>query len=139
MVKPVKRPQVKQQPAPLVESRICSLFSETLVQFVGLRKKFDEFRETKLANPLQRFGTHDTPFKGILGKSVPGLWHAHLNNDISIVYRIQGKGPTYLYMYGFFTHKALGTGNPPDIGVQRNMAKQFSNQTFPEKKPNPNG
>lgn len=80
---------------------------------------------------MQKFGKHDSPFKGILGKAVPGLWHAHiLNNDISIVYRIHGKNPTNIDLYGFFMHKALGTGDPPDVGVQRNMAKQFSNQEF---------
>ena len=128
MVYPVKRPQINQpKPPEKVKTRICPLFNETYVQFLPeVKNEIKRFRDIKKENPMQKFGKHDTPFKGILGQSVPGLWHAHIiNNDISIVYRIHGKNPTIIDMYGFFTHKVLGTGNHPDVGVQRNMAKQF--------------
>lgn len=94
-----------------------------------IRRKFQEFMHTKRANPIAMFGSKDQPFvgSGRYGQAIPGLRHAHITHDLSIVYRIAGRE---IYLYGFFTHDDLGTGTPPNLKRQEAMAAQLSNQPF---------
>lgn len=95
----------------------------------ALRKKFREFMAVKRHDPYAQFGSSDTSFSsnGIFNTVIPGLRHAHLTRDLSIVYRIDHN---QVYLYGFFTHKDLGTGDPRNINRQKNAVAQFTNQTF---------
>lgn len=100
----------------------------------AIRNKFSGpggFMDVKRANPTQPFGSSDTPFTGggKFQKAVPGLRHAHLTQDLSVVYRVDGNN---IYLYGFFTHQELGTGTPGNIRRQDSMADRFSNVTFTE-------
>lgn len=94
----------------------------------NILQKISEFINIKLANPMAPFGTNDKPFlnDGIYKKYLPKGLKAHLNRDISIVYELSGRNPTVIKLYGVFTHAALGTGSPPSIKTQKNMAKHLS-------------
>lgn len=100
----------------------------------SLKAKFRDFMELKRNNPLQPFGASDKPFLGggFFSNAVPGLKHAHINQDISIVYKIVGKNPTEIYLYGFYTHDDLGTGQPANKAKQQSMSTSFSNRKFTE-------
>lgn len=99
--------------------------------FPAIRKKFRDFMELKRQNPNAPFGSSDKTFSsdGIFTSMIPGLRHAHITFDLSIVYRIVGK---QVYLYGFFTHDDLGTGQPRSPNRQRSAASRLANQTFKE-------
>ena len=87
--------------------------------------------DLKRQSPATQYGASDKPFKsmGSFGTRVSGLSHAHLSQDISIVYKIEnGK----IYLYGFYSHDQLGTGQPANINKQQSMATRFSNMNFSE-------
>lgn len=98
--------------------------------------KFEMFRRMRsspetLTTPLgssDKLFTPDSP----LGKSVPGLRHIHITHDISLVYRIHGSSPTYVDLYGFYTHDDLGSapGGGSKPRTLSKMATQFSNEVF---------
>lgn len=96
-----------------------------------LRAKFRDFMELKRHNPMQPFGASDKHFKSgwQFDDVVPGIKHAHITHDISIVYEYKNGE---IYLYGFYTHDELGTGQPPNINKQKSMATRFANQTFVE-------
>ena len=87
--------------------------------------------QTKRENPNTLFGSSDKPFlsKGKFGTIVPGLKHAHITDDLSIVYKVQNG---VVYLYGFYTHDELGTGQPANINKQDSMAGKFSRMSFQE-------
>jgi hypothetical protein len=89
------------------------------------------FMEIKRKNPNTPFGASDKPFvpNGKYGTAVPGLRHAHITHDLSIVYKVEGNN---IYLYGFYTHDDLGTGNPANKRKQDSMADRFRNATFTE-------
>lgn len=88
---------------------------------------------------MQPYGSSDYPFQGGLLK---GYGHAHLrkedsskiNRDYFIVYRIHGRNPYVIDLYGIFSHEDLGTGTPPKRNIQTTMATKFGNQQFVEPK-----
>ena len=100
-----------------------------------LIKKYKNFIEFKAQNPAAPFGYNDTLFikAGPIGSLNPKLRHAHLTQDLSVVYLLSGFNPTVIRIYGIFSHKDLGTGQPANTRRQHNIAKQFINQTFQEK------
>jgi hypothetical protein len=110
------------------------IYDETLSQHPNLRNKMEDFLRLKQQNFSDPFGSSDKLFvtAGFYAKAVPGLKHAHLNRDVSIVYRIHGSSPRVCDLYGLFTHKDLGTGEPPNIRKQKNQATSFSNLSFKE-------
>jgi hypothetical protein len=118
--------------------KICDLFASTFKEKTqvdsSLLEKFENFKKTKENDPLARFGGSDRLFVSgaPLRNAIPGenLGHAHLTQDLSVVYSISGKNPTIVKLYGVFTHAELGTGTPPKIKTQQQMAKTFSNQRF---------
>lgn len=90
-----------------------------------------DFLTLKRDNPRAAYGSSDKPFtgKGNFAGAIPGLAHAHLSFDLSIVYRIEHN---VLYLYGIYSHDQLGTGQPPKMNVQKSMAQKFSNMNFTE-------
>lgn len=99
--------------------------------YPAIRKKFRDFMELKRNNPTAPFGSSDKSFSsdGTFSAVIPGLRHAHITFDLSIVYKIVGN---QIYLYGFFTHDDLGTGQPRNINRQKNAAQRLSNQDFHE-------
>jgi mRNA-degrading endonuclease YafQ of YafQ-DinJ toxin-antitoxin module len=119
-------------PAPTTMVRIGSNYKDTLNSHPLLLDKVDAFIRTKLADYSAQFGASDKAFaaNGNFINAVPGLKHAHLNHDISMVYKIHGANPRFLDLYGLFSHDDLGTGQPKNDKRQKTRAKQFSNDKF---------
>lgn len=95
------------------------------------REALKRFLDIKRENPMARAGASDKPFAagGSFSIEVPGIAHAHLNSDDSIVYRVhQGS----LFLYGIYNHHDLGTGTPSNKRRQQNMARRFANMDFTE-------
>lgn len=123
-------------PSPQIVFLPCKLFAETASKYPTLTAKggkLEEFYKAKIENINGIFGSTDKAFKskGQFGSALPGIKHAHLTHDISIVYRISGRNPHIVELFGLFSHDALGTGQPENIKRQKSMAKVFSNQEFP--------
>jgi len=97
----------------------------------SVKDSLKRFLSSKRTNPQQSYGNKDYPFTsaGQFAHEVPGLMHAHLSQDLSIVYKVQGNE---IYLFGIFSHADLGTGNPPNIRKQTSMARRFANMTFTE-------
>lgn len=110
------------------------MWQESLVHALkdtpNIGEKLKEFISVKSKNPLANFGTNDHPFKsdGIYKRYLPKAKKAHLSMDMSLIYEISGRNPTTIKVYGIFTHADLGTGQPPNIKRQKNMAKRLSNE-----------
>ena len=111
----------------------CPLFLDSYIEKVRSNKvllnKIATFLRKKVEDPLIPVG-NDRPLlsKGPYGSMVPGIWHAHLNLDISIWYvYVGGSNPT-LKLYGVFTHEETGTGQPAKIQKQQTMAAKMANQ-----------
>lgn len=94
-----------------------------------LRNKFRDFMEIKRNNPNAPFGGRDIAFAstGNFTKAIPGIKHAHITGDISIVYKVTGN---QIFLYGFFTHDEIGIGQPANINKQKSAALKFNNQQF---------
>lgn len=106
-------------------------YLEKVRPYEPIRKKFRAFMELKRNNPLAQFGASDKPFlsSGKFGGMVPGIKHAHITGDLSIVYKVENG---VVYLYGFYTHDELGTGQPASIKKQDSMAGKFSRMSFKE-------
>jgi len=119
-----------------VEILVSPLFVETFSQKVlnnpSVAKKYEEFKNSKKNNPLQNYGARDYPMigKGPIGQQVPGIRHAHLTQDISVFYTIEGRNPTKIKLFGVFGHADSGTGTPSNIKRQQAVGKQMKNQQF---------
>lgn len=94
--------------------------------------KIEEFKRTKMANPMQPFGKNDTRMvaDAPLGRAVPGIRHVHLTQDLSLFYTLGGANPHVFNLYGIYSHNESGTGNSQNIKVQKNLGKRLSNQEF---------
>jgi mRNA-degrading endonuclease YafQ of YafQ-DinJ toxin-antitoxin module len=92
---------------------------------------FKRWLDQKLKTPLQLVG-YDKPFRG--GGNYSGLSHAHMGQDVSIVYKLEGKEPRKLKLYGFFSHEDLGTGQPPKQKIQQKTGKRLKTQVFEKRK-----
>lgn len=114
----------------------CEFFKETFIakstENPVIDKKFREFKAYKLENPMANYGSSDEPYisQGPLGKNIPGLKHAHLTRDISVMYTLSGNNPRVIKLYGIVNHKESGTGTPANINKQKSLAKRLVNQTF---------
>lgn len=93
-------------------------------------QKIKEFKDFKSKNPLQPFGSSDRGFSstGIYKNYLPKAFKCHLNLDISIIYELSGRNPTIIKLYGVFTHAEMGTGQPENPRVQKNMAKRLARE-----------
>lgn len=116
-----------------VEFAYGEMWKESLVAATkdtpNIRAKLAEFMQVKLNDPLAPFGSSDKSFAatGIYKQLMPKARKAHLTQDISIIYELSGKNPTIITLYGIFTHAQLGTGQPPNIKRQKQMAKKLAN------------
>lgn len=116
-----------------VITRKCKLFDETFLDHANLAKRIFAFLDHKNNNPLQPFGSSDTGFTpdGPIGKLGLNIKHAHVSQDVSIIYRVHSN-PQVMDLYGIFSHKDSGTGNAANIRIQQQLATRLSNQEFPE-------
>ncbi len=116
-----------------VRFRRSESYKETYLEKIqtdpSLRKKFRSFMELKRENPNAQFGAKDENFTsgGPFTVEVPGLKKSRITLDINIVYKVVGNE---IYLYGFYTHKELGTGQPQNINRERGMAKKFATTQF---------
>lgn len=108
--------------------RTAAQFDETIEAHPNLKSRLADFLKTKESNPIQPFGK-DTRFisDGPIGRTGLKLSHAALSQDVSVVYRIHGKDPHTIDLFGLFRHKELGTTNSANIKLQQNLAKRFKN------------
>lgn len=112
--------------------RRCDSYKQTYLQKVkpynSIRRKFADFMELKRWNPIQPFGKSDKLFfgAGLFIRAVPNLKHAHITHDLSIVYKLDGGT---IWLYGFYTHAELGTGQPANKKIQDTMATKIANKT----------
>jgi mRNA-degrading endonuclease YafQ of YafQ-DinJ toxin-antitoxin module len=110
-----------------------SLWNDSLRSAVkdtpSVLQKIADFKRSKAENPLNLFGTSDKPFaaEGIYKNYLQKARKAHLTPDISLVYELSGRNPTTIKLYGVFTHADLGTGQPANKKIQKNMATRLSN------------
>lgn len=118
------------QPAPtkgMPNGRYCGLLIDTLKKHPAMKIKLAAFLEAKLKDHMSEFGSKDVHFSG--KGSFSGYKHAHLTHDISIIYRVHGNPPT-IDLYGLFRHDESGTGTPPNMNLQKTLAKKLARQEF---------
>ena len=114
----------------------CPFFRETFADKAradsNVKDKMTAFIKSKTENPMGPFGSSDKPYVGggIFSKYVPGLKHAHLTHNISIMYTLSGSNPKLIKLYGLVNHDESGTGNPPNMNRQKSLGKKLVNQTF---------
>jgi len=110
--------------------RTCRLAKESLKTHNDPRihARLAEFMKMKNANPMQMFGSSDKSFAS--DGYFQGFRHAHLTHDVSVIYRIYGKNPAIMDVYGVFSHDEIGTGQPANKKVQKSMAQRVNNSTF---------
>jgi hypothetical protein len=115
-----------------IQIRICKLYLETLETHTNLRELVVKFMTAKVTDPLAPYGGSDTHFTpdGPIGKTGLKVKHAHITQDVSIIYRLHSSNPRLLDMYGLFSHKESGTGNAANIKTQKQLAGRLSNQDF---------
>lgn len=112
--------------------RRCPLYKETYLTrikpYPKLREKLRQFMEIKRQQPDQPFGGSDKFFKPgfMYFSAIPGIRHAHITHDLSVVYRI-GKA-NEIWLYGIFTHDDLGIGTPANLKRQQAMSTKLTNQ-----------
>lgn len=115
-----------------VKFRRCPLYKETYLlrikPYPQLRSKLRDFMDTKRQNPLQSFGGSDKSFKPgfVYFQAIPGIRHAHLTHDLSIVYKVGENNE--IWLYGIFTHDDLGTGTPGNIKKQKSLSSKLARQ-----------
>lgn len=100
-------------------------YDEKVLPYEGIRKKLRQFMQSKRDNPQQPWGGSDKSFTS--GGPFSGLRHAHLTQDLSIVYRVVNRT---VFLYGFYTHHDLGTGTPPKYGHQKTMGAKLQATQF---------
>ena len=107
-----------------------------IAQIPSAITKFETFKRMKSSPETltTQFGSSDKLFTpdSPLGRSVPSLRHIHITHDISLVYRIHGGNPTYVDLYGFYTHDDLGSapGGGSKPRTLNRMAGHFRDQVF---------
>ncbi len=96
----------------------------------NILQKIKDFKDFKERNPVAPYGSSDKGFasSGIYKQYLPKAFKAHLTQDISIIYELSGRNPTKVKLYGVFTHADLGTGQPANMKIQKNMAKRLARE-----------
>lgn len=119
-----------------VRSITCDAFNESHIKHCSnpvIEQNVERFIAHKKANHMALFNKKDYAMgnNGPIGKAVPGIMHAHMNQDISLYYTISGKGESRdLKLYGLYSHKEAGTGQPPNIKLQKQLGTKLKNQVF---------
>ena len=83
------------------------------------------------AGKMPGFGDSDKKFRsgGNFDARLPSISHAHLTHDLSVVYYVDRQTNT-LRLYGIYSHDDIGTGRPPDMNRQQQMATRWANFKF---------
>jgi len=126
---------IEQKPAVVEYGRLVpKSIARAAREYPGIADKLSDFIEFKKRNHLLPFGNNDKSFAsgGNLGRMLPKARKAHLTDDYSVIYEISGKDPTIIKIDGIFSHADLGTGNPPNMNIQRNIATRISNARLEE-------
>jgi hypothetical protein len=100
-------------------------YLEKIRPYPAKRSSVIRFMDIKRKDPTMPVG-NDKPFKPgfFFASAVPGISHAHLaGGDYSLIYRVEGRK---VYLYGFYTHDELGTGQPANKRKQESMAAGFA-------------
>lgn len=128
------RPKIPPETANSVVFEVGPLWEQSFDRakkiYPQIAQKIQEFRDLKKNNPLDLFGSNDKNFVsgGVFKNALPKARKAHLTQDISIIYELSGRNPTNIKLYGVFTHEDMGTGQPPNIKIQRNLAKRLATE-----------
>lgn len=116
----------------VVRFRRCKLFNETLKKHKGIMPKLAEFIEFKSDTPLGRFGKKDQHFTaGPISDTK--VIHCHLSGDVSVLYFRSGREPMNIDLVMVGTHDELGTGQPGNNKVQKQVVKAMQDQVFERK------
>lgn len=101
---------------------------KSLVNFIEWKSKFPF--NGGVAN-YPGYGSSDKKFKsfGKFGTQMPGISHAHLTHDISIVYQVDRETDT-IKLFGVYTHDDIGTGSTPNTNRQEQMTQRWNNMKF---------
>lgn len=101
-----------------------SLLVDKLKEFVNHKIQYPY--NGGISNEKPGFGGSDKKFRadGNFGTRIRNVAHAHLTDDISVAYLVDGD---QLNIYGVYTHDALGTGQPANINRQKQVATRWSN------------
>lgn len=115
-----------------VKIRYSQASKDSIKSKPEIHDKLEEFLTAKTQDPMQPFGKTDTRFiaSGPIGKTGLKLRHAHLSQNVSVIYRLHGSNPKLLDIYGVMTHKELGTSTTANIRTQKKVAKKFTKQQF---------
>lgn len=116
-----------------VKFRRCELFNKTLAKHKNVAAKLAEFIQFKTADPMGRFGKKDQHFTAGPIKET-GVIHCHLTGDVSILYYRSGRDPMLIDLVMIGSHDELGTGQPGNNKVQKQVIKAIDDQTFESKK-----
>jgi mRNA-degrading endonuclease YafQ of YafQ-DinJ toxin-antitoxin module len=111
----------------MVEFKKTKLFDKTFKGYKNQKvviDKFKDFTKTKELNPSAQYGASDKPFVGILAP----YKHAHLSNDVSVIYSTSGKDPTVITLYALASHDETGTGQPSSPKLMNQFRSKLDNQ-----------
>jgi len=98
----------------------------------GLVGKIAEFKRIKSENPVQPFGKKDIRMisDGPFGRTIDGIRHVHLTQDLSLFYTLSGSNPHVFNLYGIYSHNESGTGDSANVNVQKSLAKRMAGMDF---------
>lgn len=112
--------------------RTCSLYDQTEAKYIKENPEIEgtikSFVKHKAANPIEPYGKKDYPFAS--AGHYRGLMHAHITQDLSIIYRVYGKNPHVIDLYMIASHADLGTSRPPNLKKQAQVGKKLGHQSF---------
>lgn len=108
--------------------RLSNILGDSLRSHPETVPVLQAFRAAKEKNPLAKFGSSDYPFSN--EGHFKGFLHAKLTQDLSVVYKMYGANPRIIDIYGVYSHAELGTGNPANKKIQKQMGQRFGNATF---------
>ena len=108
-------------------SNQINVLIDKLIEFVKHKEQYPY--NGGISNDMPGFGSSDKRFRsdGNFGTQIRNIAHAHLTDNISVVYLITGDK---LNIYGVYTHDVMGTGQPPNINRQKQIATRWSNLDF---------
>ena len=108
-------------------SNQINVLIDKLIEFVKHKEQYPY--NGGISNDMPGFGSSDKKFRsdGNFGTQIRNIAHAHLTDNISVVYLITGNK---LNIYGVYTHDVMGTGQPPNINRQKQITTRWSNLDF---------
>lgn len=118
------------------DSEIAKSINRYADQKERLKKQLSDFIKWKTKYPFNGYGgvgqpgygDNDKRFKsgGNFGTRLPGISHAHLTHNLSVVYKVDRENNS-INLYGIYSHDELGTGNPPNMQRQQQMSTRWAN------------